>query len=79
MASALLCCSHHHYLEEKIVDGFGYDGIRVPNEARRTKNLQTAILKGIHDGKSFASVDRAAILGLMKIVGQLEAEAARSK
>ncbi|UJC79923.1 hypothetical protein D4768_21245 [Rhodococcus erythropolis] len=61
------------------MDSFGYDGITIPREARRTKNLQAAVVKGLHDGKSFASVDRAAILGLMKIVGQLEAEAARPR
>lgn len=60
------------------MDGYGYDVIKLPNEARRTKNLQSALISAIHDGKSFTSVDRAAILGLMRIVGQLEAEAVRT-
>ncbi|MFE5702099.1 hypothetical protein, partial [Rhodococcus koreensis] len=51
---------------------FGYGDIRILEEAVRTKNLQRAICDSIDSGSGVGDADRAAILGLMTIVGELE-------
>ncbi|MDH6284882.1 hypothetical protein [Prescottella agglutinans] len=54
-------------------DHFGYSDLRIPETAARTKKLQAILCAAAEVGGNVDDVDRTAILGLMQIVGELEA------
>ena len=53
-------------------DQFGYGALQILEKASRVKTLQRGLCSMVRDGQPIDAVDRAALLGLMQIVSELE-------
>lgn len=54
-------------------DDYGYGDLQIPHAAARTRKLQAILCALGETGSAVEDVDRTAILGLVQIVGELEA------